>query len=260
MNAHWKAYAEFIKNRGNIEEALIVNAENGAMWASTNPDSFYLREYKATITQEDGNEKEETVNEAENILKLLKGQKPLQGLRINASKKHQITRFFHDDNNGNLPVIYSKIPNGGSCVASAGKCILIGIFNETKLHTSPDCNDTIQGMATYLAKSTWPDKDPGTLAPSGVGLTLDPSDMNWSIFLQKSLISRGHIAEAMFIAMDSGEILASTAEFKLQTYSAEIPQEDGTDRNETVDEWKNVKQVSWSSDNVLSVILPAFSV
>ena len=46
----------------------------------------------------------------------------------------------------------------------------------------------------------------------------------------------------MIIKADSGEVLAThPATFTLQTYEADIAQEDGTDRRETVDEAKNVR-------------------
>lgn len=238
MDIYWKEYVEFIKGRGNIDEVMIISSEDGALWASSDPDNFYLRQYSAVIMQEDGTEREETVNEALNIVKLMKGEKPSQGLRINGQKKHQVTRNFKDDRTG-LSVLYSKIPNGGACTANAGKCILIGTFNEAKNHSSPECNDTIQLMAFYLNKSTWPDKDdlPGS------GASMDLGSASWQTHVEKSLVGRGNIADAMLVAADSGEVLGATTEFKLLTYQADIPQEDGTDRTETVEEWKNVRQV-----------------
>ena len=64
-------------------------------------------------------------------------------------------RTFKDESTGQ-PVIYGKFPKGGSCVASAGKVIIIGTFNEAKDQTAAACNDTIQLMAKYLLDSTWP--------------------------------------------------------------------------------------------------------
>lgn len=249
MDQYWKEYVEFIKNRGNIDEVLIISSEDGALWASSDPDNFYLRQYKATIMQEDGSEREETVNEATNIVKLMKGEKPGQGLRINGAKKHQMTRNFKDEQTG-LTVIYSKIPNGGACIANAGKCILIGTFNEAKNHSSPECNDTIQLMAMYLNKSSWPDKDD---VPGGGGGGGDLGSASWQTHVEKSLVGRGNIADAMIVAADSGELLGSTKDFKLLTYEAEIAQEDGTDRTETVDEWKNIRQVRGDYSLILAL-------
>jgi hypothetical protein len=212
MEIYWKQYIEYIKGRGNIDEVMIISSEDGSLWASSEPDNFILKQYKANIMQEDGTEKEELVNEATNILKFMKGEKPSQGLRINGQKKHQVTRTFKDEQTG-LQVIFSKIPNGGACIANAGKCTLIGTFNETKNHSSPDCNETIQLMAMYLNKSTWPDKDelPGT---SG-GAQIDFTNINWQTHIEKSLVGRGNIAEAMLVSVDNMEVLASTTDFKV---------------------------------------------
>ena len=206
MDTYWREYVDFIKSKGNIEEVVIIDSTNGAMWASSDPDHFYLREYKAMITQEDGNEVEELVNEALNVVKFMKGEKPSQGLRINGGKKHQVTRSFKDEATG-LPVIYSKIPNGGSCIANAGKCILLATFNEAKNHSSPECNDVVQLMAMYLNKSTWPDKDDDL---PGAG-SEDMSSVSWQTHVEKALVGRGNVADAMIVAVDSGKILASSS-------------------------------------------------
>jgi hypothetical protein len=80
---------------------------------------------------------------------------PGQGVRINATKKQQIARQFIDDAT-KLPVVVTRFPMGGSCIANAGKCIIIATFNEAKNHSSPDCIETVTLMANYLLKSTWP--------------------------------------------------------------------------------------------------------
>jgi len=210
MDASWKGYVDYIKDRGNIEEVLVISSEDGALWASSDPDNFYLRKYKAMITQEDGNEREEMVNEAINIVQFMKGQKPAQGLRINGQKKHQITRNFKDEASG-LQVLYAKIPNSGACVAHAGKCILVGTFNEAKNHTSPPCNETITMMAMYLAKSDWPDKndDPNVTGGGGGG------EVSWQLHVDKALVARGNVSEAMLVSVDDLSILASTPDFKV---------------------------------------------
>lgn len=155
----FKDYVSFMKKRGNIAEVMIISSEDGALWASTNPDSFFLQEYKAMVAQEDGTDREETINEAHNILQYMKGAKPSQGLRI-CGKKQQVTRNFVDEKAG-VQVICGKIPQGGCCIAHGGKCILIGTFDEKQGHTSPECNETITYMAMYLAKSDWPTGNEG---------------------------------------------------------------------------------------------------
>lgn len=216
--ASWKDYVDYIKNRGNIEEILIIAIDDGSILASSSPDTFFLRKYNTPIMQEDGTEKEELVNEAENILKLMKGQSCGQGLRLNGQKKQQITRTFTDDKTG-LPALFSKIPNGGSCIANAGKCILIGTFNELKEHQSPACNETILMMAMYLCKSNWPDEfegsDNNNTANAGTGGG-GGEEGDWQAHVDKALVAKGNIAEAMIVDASTGEILASTPNFTVR--------------------------------------------
>lgn len=240
----WQKYADYIKGRGSIEHCIIISSEDGAQYATTSPD-FYLRQYKAQIMQEDGNEKEEVVNEAANIVKYMSGQTSSQGLRLNGQRKHQITRTLRDDDTG-LPVVFTKVPNGGACVANAGKVIIIATFSELLQHTGPDCNDTVLKMANYLKKSVWPeglfegDAAPGSSSGGGGGGV--GGEGSWQDHVDKVLLGSKNVAEAMIVRWESNEILAtSPADFTLQTYEADIPQEDGSDRRETVDEAKNLR-------------------
>lgn len=182
-SAYWQEYVDFIKSRGNVDEVLIIASEDGALYASSNANEFYLRTYKATIMQEDGNEREETVNEAANIVKLMKGQTSPQGLRINSMKKMQITRNFVDDGTG-LQCIYGKMTMGGACVANAGKVIVIATYSELKQHTAAQCNEVVQLIAMYLNKSTWPE---GHEAAGGGGAS-PPG--GWQAQLDKALIAK----------------------------------------------------------------------
>ena len=63
----WKDYIEFIVKRGDIDELMILDSSDGSLWASSS-ETFSLKEYKTMIAQEDGTDKEETVNEASNIV------------------------------------------------------------------------------------------------------------------------------------------------------------------------------------------------
>jgi hypothetical protein len=240
----WQKYAEFVTSRGNIEHCIVISSDDGAEWGLSTPD-FYLREYKTMIMQEDGTEKEETVNEAANVLKYMKGQTSSQGLRLNGERKHQITRNYVDEETG-LQVTITKIPFGGACFANAGRCILIGTFNEKLQHTSPECNETIIKLAGYLKKSVWPE---GLFEGDAVGGGGDAvggggggGEGSWTDHVQKVLVGSKNIAEAMIVRVETLEVLAAhPAGFALQSYEADIPQEDGTDRRETVDEAKNLK-------------------
>ena len=130
----WKNYIDFIVNKGDIEDCMIVSSDDAHTWAAT--PNFNLREYLGLVVKEDGSEVEEFINEAANLLILMNGsKKPSHGLRLNGGKKQQLIREFKDSDTNNY-VIYGKTIKGGSCIANAGKCILIGTFNENK-GTSP---------------------------------------------------------------------------------------------------------------------------
>ena len=240
MAVTWQKYVEYMKNRGNISEVLILG-KDGAQWATSSTD-FYLRQYKAMIMQEDGTEKEELVNEAANIVKYMKGQTSSQGIRMNGQKKQQITRNFLGEETG-LPVIITKIPNGGGCIANAGKCILIGTFDELQQHQSSECNETIMKIAMYLKKSIWPEglfegDDAGGNGSGGSS----GGTASWQEHVDKALVASKHVSEALIFRLETNEVLAKfPATFDLQTYEADIAQEDGTDKRETVDEGKNLK-------------------
>ena len=230
----WINYCDFIKSKGNIENCMIISSNTGALWANI-PDSFYLRIYKCNIIQEDGNELEEQVNEALNIISLIQGKTPFQGLRINGGKKQQILRNFIDDNS-KLRVIYGKFPQGGSCVAHAGKCIIIATFSEVAGHTSVGCNEVIQLMAKYLADSTWPEG----LEGSNDDVISGDGTMTWQPYIDTMLVGKGNISQALICSKADGKIWASTKDFSFKTYEADITQDDGSDKKETVNEWKNL--------------------
>lgn len=207
MTMEWKSFLDFMKARGSIENIMVVSAEDGGFWASTDDDNFYLREYTATITQEDGNEKEETVNEAANIVKFMKGQPVSQGLRINGTKKQQVTRSFKDEVSG-LQTIFAKFPQGGSCIANGGKCILIATYDEAKNHNSPDCNETVTLIARYLAASSWPSKAAASAGGDGAPAT-------WQSYIDTLLVAKGNVAQALLCSAADGSVLACTPDFKV---------------------------------------------
>eukprot|EP01036_Dinobryon_divergens_P023218 gene23218-31543_t len=254
MMSSWKTLIDFILSRGNIERAMIVSSSDASLWVTSHEDineagGFYLREYTASIMQEDGTEREEVVNENANILLLMNANQPKvpsQGVRINATKKQQIARQFIDDAT-KLPVVVTRFPMGGSCIANAGKCIIIAAFNEAKNHSSADCIETVTLMANYLLKSTWPSgggrggaDDSGTHIRKSEGAA---GEVNWQSFVDLTLVGKGNVLDACIISSADGKVLASTAGFTVKTYQAEIPQEDGTDKTETVDENKNLAQL-----------------
>jgi hypothetical protein len=208
MAEHWDSYIKFIKARGNIENVMVVSSEDGGLWATSDDESFFLMEYSANIMQEDGTEKEEKVNESVNLVKYMKGQSVSQGLRIGGTKKQQITRSFKDEVTG-LQTIFAKFPQGGSCIAHGGKCILIGTYDENKNHSSPECNETITLLARYLSRSTWP--TPGSAISSAPA---DGAPATWQSYIDILLVGKGNIAEALICSSSDGSVLASTQDFK----------------------------------------------
>lgn len=227
----WGHYCDFMRAKGHAEEVMIVSAQDGSHWASS-PDSFVLREYKATIVQEDGTDKEETVNEASNVVSFIQGSTPAQGLRLNGSKKHQIIRNFKDDKTGGV-IIYAKVPQGGACVADGGRCIVIGTFSEAKNQTSADANDLVMLMARYLKESSWPDGiNEGDADKSSGGAK------TWQPFIDAMLVGKGNVAQALICSRVEGKVWASTKGFGLQSYEAEVMQEDGSEKMTPIDETK----------------------
>lgn len=223
-----------MKAKGNVEECMIIDAEDGAHWAGT-PD-FVLREYTATIAQEDGTDKEEVVNEAKNIIQLMAGKsRPPQGLRLNGGKKQQILRAFQDDEVGAF-VVYGKIMKGGCGVFGAGKCIIVATFDETKGHTSAGCNNVLSEVAKHLLQASWPTSEV-PLNDSGGGAS---GAASWEPYIKEMLLAKGNIAQALICSKTDGTLFASTPGFQLKTYQAEIAQEDGTDVMETVNEAANI--------------------
>jgi hypothetical protein len=242
----WQSQVDYIMERGSIDSVMIISSEDGAMWASSHahesskPDTgYYLREYKTTITQDDGSEVEELVNEAKNILTFMKGSTSPHGVRINGTKKQQITRKSNGAETG-LPAVLTRFPMGGSLIINAGKCILIGCFDEKKGHNPPDFSDTLTLMGDYFFKSTWPTQQQFNAMSGGASSSSSSSasvpgegggKATWDEYIEKMLVARGNISDAVIISLkDGGKILASTPTVELKTYEAELAQDDGTDK------------------------------
>ena len=235
----WGHYCDFLRGKG-LSEVMIISSVDGAHWASS-PESFVLREYSAAIAQEDGTEQEQTINEASNIVQLItKGISPAQGVRLNGGKKQTIIRNFKDDKTGGT-VIYGKFPQGGSCVADGGRCIVVGTFSEASGQNSADCNTVVTLMARYLKESTWPDG----MSEGGVGSSSSSSSsvggsQTWQPFIDSMLIGKGSVAEAIICSKVDGKVWASSKGLQLLQYEAEVTQEDGSDKMTPIDEGKAI--------------------
>jgi hypothetical protein len=184
---------------------VVRNADSGALYATSAPDSFFLREYSASIAQEDGSEKEETVNEATSIMAFMKGKPHPHGIRINGGKKQQVIRKFEDEET-KQQCVYGKFAQGGSCIVGAGKCVLIATCSETKGHQSAACNEIIHAMAKYLCKSEWPDCEEGSAA--AVAASAPPAG-DWQQYVDMMLIAKGNISKAVIIAHDGASLAHS---------------------------------------------------
>ena len=250
----WQNYCDFIKAKNTCEEVMIISSSTGAHYAAA-PPTFQLREYVGPVMTETGEEKDEMINEASDVSQLVKNAAAAgkgtisvpHGLRLNSGRKQMVIRTFLDEESG-LPVLYGKYPKGGSCVASAGKVIVIGQFDENKNQTAAAMNETIQLMARYLATSVWPDD-------GGSGSTSSDLAKTWMPFCEQMLIGKGHIMECLIGDMRTGKIYACSSlelvaatkagkappatagpVFSLQKYQAEVAQEDGTDKLMPIDE------------------------
>lgn len=239
----WQGYVDFIVEKGDVEDCMIVDSTDGFAWANT--VNFELREYKAMINKEDGSEVEEDVNEASNLIQLMIGGiKGGQGIRLNGGKKLQILRDFKDDETGNR-IVYGKINKGGCCIAVAGPCILIGTFNENKGHSSTGCNNVITLMARHLLRAPWkrnekPNNNESSSSSSNIGSNDVVGSSDWQSYVDILLVGKGNVSDALICSSSDGKLWASTKGFSLKSYEGTVLDEDGNENNETIDEAKNL--------------------
>ena len=104
---------------GGCKEACILGKDDGALWATSN-DEFRPRAYLAMIADDSGKEKEEMINESEELAKLSKDvmRKPKGGLRVN-QQKYQVFRAMPNGrfvSLGKAKQIYCQGGGGGKRV------------------------------------------------------------------------------------------------------------------------------------------------
>ena len=236
----WQDYVDFILDKGNVEDCMIVDSTDGFIWAAT--PNFQLQNYKTMIIKEDGSEVEEDVSESSNLIKfMIGGTRGGQGIRLNRGKKLQILRDFKDDETGNR-IVYGKVSKGGCCIAVCGPCILIGTFNENKGHTSSGCNNVITLMARHLLRAPWKKNDkPSENNSSGNGQGNNKTGTSdWQSYIDIILVGKGNVSEALICSASDGKIWASTQGFELKKYEGAILDEEGNENMETIDETKNL--------------------
>lgn len=96
---------------------------------------------------------------------------------------------------------------GGCCIASGGKCIIVGTFDENKGHTSAGCNEVITEMAKYLLQINWPS---GTQADASANPT-----STWQPYIETMLVGKGDISQALICSSADGTLWASTPDFQV---------------------------------------------
>ena len=138
---------------GFVNEACILSAEDGALWAQS-PEAFMPRAYLGKITTESGDEKEVLINEADDLASLGRTlQKPAAGLRINHNK-YTITRVLSNGSlDDGLRTVYFKKPMGGGCLCATKQCLIIGTFDETKSQSATNCNLAVENLARFLKEN-----------------------------------------------------------------------------------------------------------
>jgi hypothetical protein len=99
----------------------------------------------------------------------------------------------------------------GVCIASAGKCIVVGSFDELKGHSSAGCNEVIVEMAKYLLQISWPT---GTEDPSGAGGGMATS--SWQPYIETMLVGKGDIEHALICSSSDGTVWATTPDFSVR--------------------------------------------
>ena len=143
--------------RGDVEHAAVLDAEDGAVYASTT--DFGPRIYMMGVAHEDGSEEEEEeelINEAIDIRTLvIDGKRPQRGLRINGEKYVilKASREAGDPSRAARTLVYGKKRAGGCCLAGSEKTIVVATFDENEGHAAGGCNRAVEELAAYLASS-----------------------------------------------------------------------------------------------------------
>uniref|UniRef100_A0A7S3PS96 Profilin n=1 Tax=Aplanochytrium stocchinoi TaxID=215587 RepID=A0A7S3PS96_9STRA len=146
----WQDYIDTqLVATGDVNQAFMVGITDAQVWAHT--PSFMPRVYKAMVTQEDGTEKEEVINEASIIVHVAETlKKPSEGLRINGVKYMPLRTYPKGSSDDGLPTIYFKKPKTGGCICVLNQCIIVGTFDEKKEQNASACNFAVESLSRYL--------------------------------------------------------------------------------------------------------------
>ncbi|CAM9205906.1 unnamed protein product [Ascophyllum nodosum] len=147
----WNAYVDTqLVATGAVCQAGIFG--KGDMQCYANAGDFQLRGYSATVTGDDGVEREKTINEAMDLLTFAtNGTKPGTGWRMNGTK-YVILRELEG------PTLYLKRNKGSACFSCTNSLVIVGVFDDDACkehHPSPTagalaCNKAVEDLAEYL--------------------------------------------------------------------------------------------------------------
>mmetsp|Transcript_162079 Transcript_162079/g.514958 ORF Transcript_162079/g.514958 Transcript_162079/m.514958 type:complete len:169 (-) Transcript_162079:170-676(-) len=156
----WNAtIEEWLLAEGQCVAGALASVTDGAMYAAApvaNEEGWGLlfkEPYKTMLAQEDGTEKEETIDESAILKSVAEGKRPAQGLWI-AGEKYTITRQEEDDVDGApIKIAVAGRPKKGVVIyiTSVGT-IIIGMFDETKSATQTvgNCRKSVHAFTEYM--------------------------------------------------------------------------------------------------------------
>ena len=116
---------------------------------------LFKEPYKKVMAQDDGTEKEETINEAAILAEIGAGKRPAKGLWING-EKYTVTRQENDEIEGNMvKVAVAGRPKKGVVIYVTSSSIIVGMYDESKVATQNvgNCRKSVHDFAAYLMES-----------------------------------------------------------------------------------------------------------
>jgi hypothetical protein len=94
----------------------------------------------------------------------------------------------------------------------------------------------LSSIYTFYLQVNWPTAELIPRESSAMG----SAEAAWAPFVTDMLIGRGNILHALICNKIDGTVYASSPNFTLKTYHANIEQEDGNEVSQEVDEAKNI--------------------
>ncbi|GBG25945.1 Profilin [Hondaea fermentalgiana] len=148
--ATWQQYLETqLTDTGNVNEALMIGKQDAAVWAGT--PEFLPRQYEGVVTQDDGTEAKQTINEAVILVTIAQTlRKPAEGLRCNGVKYMPVRTYPNGSADDGLATMYFKKPKGGGCLVVTNQSLILGTFDEAKGQTGAACNYAVEALGRYL--------------------------------------------------------------------------------------------------------------